>query len=58
MSFQQILIRASVVAISCVTGAANAAGTMYPLATVTERSGYTRTGRYEEVARLCAGGAQ
>jgi hypothetical protein len=34
--------------------AINAARPENPLATVAERSGYTRTGRYEEVERLCA----
>ena len=51
MIFQRVLILASVVAISGVAGAANGAGTMNPLASIAERSSYTRTGRYEEVER-------
>jgi hypothetical protein len=39
-------------AISCAASAVNAM-TPNPLATLAERSGYTRTGRYEEVERLC-----
>jgi hypothetical protein len=39
-------------AISCAGSAVNAM-TPNPLATVAERSAYTRTGRYEEVERLC-----
>lgn len=45
---------ASLAALTGVASAANAAGTANPLATVAERSGYTRTGRFEEVERLCA----
>jgi hypothetical protein len=51
MIFQRVLILASVVAISGVAGAANGAGTMNPLASIAERSSYTRTGRYEEIER-------
>jgi hypothetical protein len=54
MNFHQILSTASLAAISCGVSAINAARPLNPLATVAERSGYTRTGRYEEVERLCA----
>ena len=54
MNFQQILSTASLAAISCGVSAISAARTENPLATVAERSGYTRTGRYQEVERLCA----
>jgi hypothetical protein len=45
---------ASLAALTGVASAANAAGSANPLATVAERSGYMRTGRFEEVERLCA----
>jgi hypothetical protein len=54
MNFHQLLSTASLAAISCGVSAINAARPENPLATVAERSGYTRTGRYEEVERLCA----
>jgi hypothetical protein len=54
MNFHQLLSTASLAAISCGVSAINAARPVNPLATVAERSGYTRTGRYEEVERLCA----
>ena len=44
---------ASLAALTGVASATNAASTANPLATVAERSGYTRTGRFEEVERLC-----
>jgi hypothetical protein len=43
---------ASLAALTGVASATNAASTANPLATVAERSGYTRTGRFEEVERL------
>jgi len=54
MNFHQILSTAGLAAISCGVSAINAARPVNPLATVAERSGYARTGRYEEVERLCA----
>jgi murein tripeptide amidase MpaA len=54
MIFQRIPTVASFAAISCVADAANAAGAMHPLASIAERSGYARTGRYAEVEQLCA----
>jgi hypothetical protein len=54
MNLQQLLSTASLAAISCGVGTINAARSANPLATVAERSGYVRTGRYEEVERLCA----
>jgi len=53
MLFQRILLLAIATALSCAVNAAHAAGTMNTLATIAERSGDTRTGRYEEVERLC-----
>jgi hypothetical protein len=54
MNLQQLLSTASLAAISCGVGAISAARAANPLATVAELSGYVRTGRYEEVERLCA----
>ena len=54
MNLPRILATASLAAIICATSAVNCAATMNPLATVAERSAYLRTGRYEEVERLCA----
>jgi Zinc carboxypeptidase len=54
MIFQRTLIAAGVAALSCAVSAATPGNTMNTLATVAERSDYTRTGRYEEVERLCA----
>jgi hypothetical protein len=53
MNIHQLLSTAGLAAISCGISAINAARVVNPLATVAERSGYTRTGRYEEVERLC-----
>jgi zinc carboxypeptidase len=53
MNLQRVLCAASLAAISGSASAAAGAATADPLATVAERSGYTRTGRYEEVERLC-----
>jgi hypothetical protein len=53
MIFQRILVTA-ILAASCAVNAADAGGTMNTLATIAEGSAYTRTGRYEEVERLCA----
>ena len=53
MNFQQNLSAAGLAAIGGVSGAADAASSANPLATLAELSGYTRTGRYEEVERLC-----
>src|ERR1700683_754343 len=54
MNLQQLLSTASLAAISCGVGTISAARAANPLATVAQRSGYTRTGRYDEVERLCA----
>jgi hypothetical protein len=54
MSFQQLLSAASLAAISCGISAPNGASAANSLATVGERSGYARTGRYAEVEELCA----
>src|ERR1700680_1448277 len=53
MNLQRLLCAASLAAISGSASAAAGATTADPLARVAERSGYTRTGRYEEVERLC-----
>jgi len=54
MNIHQLLSTAGLAAISCGVSAIIAARVVNPLATLAERSGYTRTGRYEEVERLCA----
>lgn len=54
MNLHRILATAGVAAICCATSAVNCAAVMNPLATLAERSAYIRTGRYEEVERLCA----
>ena len=54
MLFQRILLLAIAAALSCAVNAATPKDTMNTLTTVAERSDYTRTGRYEEVERLCA----
>src|ERR1700688_1467261 len=54
MIFQRILIAAILATLGCAVHAANAGGKMNTLATIAEGSAYTRTGRYEEVERLCA----
>ena len=54
MNIHQFLSTASLAAISCGMSAITAGKPANPLATVAERSGYTRTGRYDEVERLCA----
>src|SRR5450432_2801774 len=51
MIFHRILILASLAAFSGAAAAASPATN--PLATLAERSGFVRTGRYEEVERLC-----
>src|ERR1700681_1499109 len=53
MIFQRILVTA-ILAASFPVNAADAGGKMNTLATIAEGSTYTRTGRYEEVERLCA----
>src|SRR5580693_641 len=53
MNIHQVLSTASLAAISCGMSAITAGKPANPLATVAERSGYTRTGRYDEVERLC-----
>ncbi len=52
MKLQRMLAATLAAAISCGASAVNAM-TPNPLATLAERSAYTRTGRYEEVERLC-----
>src|ERR1700722_11932884 len=54
MNIHQFLSTASLAAISCGMSAITAAKPANPLATVAELSSYTRTGRYDEVERLCA----
>src|ERR1700689_2412933 len=54
MNIHQLLSTASLAAISCGISAITAAKPANPLATVAERSGCARTGRYDEVERLCA----
>src|ERR1700681_3742179 len=54
MIFQRILVASILAALSCAVNAANAGDKMNTLATIAEGSAYTRTGRYEEVERLCA----
>jgi hypothetical protein len=54
MKLDRMLSAVLTVAISCGISTLNAM-TQDPLATLAERSGYTHTGRYEEVERLCKG---
>jgi hypothetical protein len=54
MNLQRILCAALLAAAGCGASALNASSAASPLATLAERSGYTRTGRYAEVERLCA----
>ena len=54
MDLQRVLSAALLAAISCGVSSKNVPSISSPLATLAERSGYTRTGRYAEVERLCA----